>query len=297
MNLAQHLRGPDDEGTERFELSGGILAFGFRRLAIQDLSPAGHQPMRNLETGDWIVFNGEIYNYLELRAELEKLGDTFKSRCDTEVILKAYARWGDEVFQRLCGMFAIALYCKARKELLLARDPLGIKPLYVSWENGAFAFASETQALHKAGLSGNKIDRRAMAGMLAYGAVQEPLTMFEGVKAFPAGKWAAVDLSASNPRKFSREGRHWDYPELLEAPRDIKNALGRLPEILKTAVRSHLIADVPVGIFYRADWTARPLRHCARRHIRGWMLLVCACESSRNWTKALKRRSAPSSWG
>src|SRR5207248_2515933 len=130
MNAAQRHRGPDDEGVESFDVCGRFLALGHRRLSILDLSPAGHQPMRNPDTGDWIVFNGEIYNFLELRAELEKCGDAFRTRCDTEVILKAYARWKEAGIEKLRGMFAFAIYDAQKKELILARDPLGIKPLY-----------------------------------------------------------------------------------------------------------------------------------------------------------------------
>ena len=249
MNAAQRHRGPDDEGLESFQLTAGTLALGHRRLSILDLSPAGHQPMSNPITGDWIVFNGEIYNFLELRAELEKCGDVFRSRCDTEVILKTYARWGAASFEKLHGMFAFALFDARKNELILARDPLGIKPLYYTWQaGGGFAFASEVRALKAAGVDCGQIDPRAIAGLLAYGAVQEPLTMYAGVKALPAGTWAAVNL-AEKSSTFSRQGRHWDFPQVRESIGERAALLTDLRGRLSHAARSHLISDVPVGIF------------------------------------------------
>ena len=123
------------------------LAFGFRRLAILDLSPAGHQPMCSMDGNYWIVFNGEIYNYLELRTELETLGYIFHSHTDTEVILAAYKYWGIRCLERFIGMWAIAIWDTQKKNLFLARDPFGIKPLYFSYKEGKFAFASEIKAL------------------------------------------------------------------------------------------------------------------------------------------------------
>src|SRR5579862_9412434 len=247
MNAAQTHRGPDDEGIESFATRNGTLALGHRRLSIVDLSPAGHMPMQNPGTGDWIVFCGEIYNFLELRAELEGMGDAFRSRTDTEVILKAYERWGEACFEKLCGMFALAIYSSARKELVLARDPLGIKPLYYCWKRDEFAFASETRALVRAGVAAADIDRRALAGMIAYGAVQEPLTIYAGVKALEPGTWAALDLSGKSKGTFARHGRHWEFPEA--GTKDGAAALEELRAALSNAARSHLIADVPAGVF------------------------------------------------
>jgi asparagine synthase (glutamine-hydrolysing) len=249
MNAAQRHRGPDDEGIEAIDAPGGTLALAHRRLSIIDLSPAGHQPMTNPETGDWIVFVGEIFNFLELRTELERLGDTFRSRTDTEVILKAFARWGEASFEKLYGMFALALYVRARNELIVVRDPLGIKPLYFTWRGDTFAFASEVRALHAAGLVAGDIDLRAVAGMLAYGAVQEPLTMFKSVSSLEPGTWAAVDLSRAGKAGFARRGRHWDFPGIREPEGGEGEAIEKLQHALSQAARSHLISDVPVGIF------------------------------------------------
>src|SRR4051812_23155667 len=125
MVAAQAHRGPDDEGFHAPAVPHGSLALGHRRLSIQDLSPAGHQPMEDPETGNWIVFNGEIYNYPELREELRSQGAAFRSHCDTEAILHAYRRWGPDAFRRLHGMFALGLFDNREKRLVLARDALG----------------------------------------------------------------------------------------------------------------------------------------------------------------------------
>jgi len=140
MMRAMIHRGPDDEGYEEFSLhadaGGPVCGFGFRRLAILDLSPLGHQPMVNRETGDAIIFNGEIYNFASLRERLVALGHTFRSTGDTEVLLRALSEWGERVLNELDGMFALAFYHAATKRVLLARDQLGIKPLYVARVNG-----------------------------------------------------------------------------------------------------------------------------------------------------------------
>ncbi len=177
MTAALTHRGPDDEGIEVLSVPFGYLGLGQRRLAIQDLSPAGHQPMINPATGNWVNYNGEIYNYPALRGELQAAGVEFRSRCDTEVILHAYARWGTDAFDRLHGMFAIMLFDVRAGQLVLARDPLGIKPLYYAWGPSGFVAASELRTVMKSGVIEPEIDRVALAGMLAYGAVQGPQTM------------------------------------------------------------------------------------------------------------------------
>src|ERR1700685_2560116 len=148
-------RGPDDSGTVIIETNSDgnrQLGFAHTRLSIIDLSPQGHQPMQDAVSGNWIVFNGEIYNFRELRAELEAAGNHFKSHSDTEVILAAYRTWGADSFVRLRGMFAFALWDKARQTLLLVRDPMGIKPLYYYDGGQSFLFASEVRTLLKTGL-------------------------------------------------------------------------------------------------------------------------------------------------
>ena len=144
-------RGPNDEG---FYLSG-TLGLGFRRLAILDLSPAGHQPMSDPAGKVWVVFNGEIYNFREVRRELEALGHVFRSQTDTEVIVLGYVQWGDAILRKLNGMFGLAIWDEPKRRLIVARDPMGIKPVYYSVDDGLLTFGSEIRAV----LAG--LDRRA----------------------------------------------------------------------------------------------------------------------------------------
>ncbi|SIO55263.1 asparagine synthase (glutamine-hydrolysing) [Singulisphaera sp. GP187] len=251
MTATQTHRGPDDQGVMTFNVPSGHLALGHRRLSIQDLSPLGHQPMENPETGDWIVFNGEIYNYPDLRAELVSGGARLRSRCDTEAILHAFARWGTGAFDRLEGMFALGLYVARERRLLLARDPLGIKPLYYAWDRGAFAFASELRGLEASGLVDPEIDRAALASLLAFGAVPGPLTMLREAKILDPGSWVSLDLAGSRPeeRRPLRAVRYWDFPAPRDHPFDRARTHDEIRALLTSAVRSHLISDVPVGVF------------------------------------------------
>ena len=260
MLVAQAHRGPDDEGLVSLPSACGALVFGHRRLSILDLSPAGHQPMENPATGDWIVFNGEIYNFPELRKELEGDGVQFRSNCDTEVILHAFARWNTDAFDRLHGMFALGLFDRRRQRLILARDPLGIKPLYYAWGGApgipgcGLLFASELRAMEAAAPDAG-IDRRAWAGVMAFGAVAAPLSMLEGVRVLSPGAWASIEFDqwgqpGHHVRMVGvREQRYWDFP----APRtDLgydECAEEEVAGLLRTAVRSHLMSDVPIGVF------------------------------------------------
>ncbi len=247
MMAAQVHRGPDDEGIELRQAGEHTVALGHRRLAILDLSPLGHQPMENPATGDLVVYNGEIYNFWDLRAELEQAGYGFRSRCDTEVLLRAYEHWGTDCLDKFRGMFAFALWDARRRELLLARDHLGIKPLYYAPIRDGFLFASELRALLASGLVAADVDRRGLATYLAYGAVQEPLTIVEGVRMLPAGSWMAVDAAG----KLVRQSRYWQIPQpdpgRRHVPLDTLAEEGRA--VLERSVRRHMLSDVPVGVF------------------------------------------------
>jgi len=182
-------RGPDDSGTVTIDLAPepGSVSFAHTRLSIIDLSPLGHQPMQDPITGNWIVFNGEIYNFRELRKELEAGGERFQSHSDTEVILAAYRVWGEECLTRFGGMFAFALWDAVRKRLLLARDPMGIKPLYYHQSKQRFIFASEVRTLLQSGLVPRKADPTGVLSYLTFGSVYEPWTIIEGVRSVPPG--------------------------------------------------------------------------------------------------------------
>jgi asparagine synthase (glutamine-hydrolysing) len=242
-------RGPDDSGTILLNTAGEEIGFAHTRLSIIDLSPLGHQPMRDPVTGSWIVFNGEIYNFRELRKELEGAGVEFKSHSDTEVILAAYRVWGESCLTRLGGMFAFALWDAPRKRLLLARDPMGIKPLYYHRSEQNFIFASEVRTLLQTGLVPRKLDPTGVLSYLAFGSVYEPWTIVEGVMSVPPGHVLTVDNGSVSSREY------WNPLQASSrAHSDASSGNGiatadQLPAILRDAVLSHLVSDVPVGVF------------------------------------------------
>jgi asparagine synthase (glutamine-hydrolysing) len=237
MLAAEFHRGPDGEGV--FQDARAVL--GHRRLSIIDLSPAGKQPMSNEDGSIQVTFNGEIYNHRELRDQLTGAGHAFQSRTDTEVLVHGYEQWGiDGLLERLRGMFAFALY-DTRRGLLLARDRLGIKPLYYHAGAGFVVFASEVKALLRSGLVPEEQDRSAVAGFLMAGAVPSPRTIVKGIACLPAGHLAEWTDSNLSVRKY------WD----LACPPLASNAseASELRTCLDETIRQHLISDVPLGIF------------------------------------------------
>jgi len=245
MTAAQFHRGPDDGGTEVLETSSGSVALGARRLAILDLTPAGHQPMTDEVTGNVLAYNGEIYNFIELRDELIAKGHTFHGRGDTEVILIGYREWGRAVLDRLRGMFAFALWDARAQRLLVARDHIGIKPLYYAPTPDGFVCASEVKAILAGGLVDASLDRRGLASYLAYGAVQEPFTIVEQIKALPAGTWMEVDATGTPVAA----GRYWDFPEIQRSVMSEAEVVAQGRELLERSVKRHMLSDVPLGVF------------------------------------------------
>ncbi len=242
-------RGPDDSGTillRESTPSAVEIGLGNRRLAILDLSPLGHQPMHDPQSGNWIVYNGEIYNFRDVRRELEQAETEFVSHSDTEVLLKAYARWGEQCLTKFRGMFAFAIWDAQRHCLFIARDPMGIKPLYYAQAGAYFLFASEVRTLLGTGLVPRRIDSAGLINYLAYGSAYDPLTLVEGVRALPAGHCLTWQDGAT------RVSRYWDLigesgePGL---PGEGKNVAAKLQPILEEAVRLQLVSDVPVGVF------------------------------------------------
>jgi asparagine synthase (glutamine-hydrolysing) len=236
-------RGPDDAGL--WESSDGEVALVHRRLSIIDLSPLGRNPMDRDGGRLWITFNGEIYNYLELREELSALGHRFRSRTDTEVILAAYDQWGTDCVHRLAGMFAFALWDDARKRLWLTRDRLGKKPLYYSSRAGVLAFASELKALVADPSFPRDIDQAALGLYLRYGYIPAPLSIYTSARKLPPGHDAVFENGQLRVRQYwdplAFVGRH----SAASAP----EAEETLERLLGTAVRQRQIADVPLGAF------------------------------------------------
>ncbi len=243
-------RGPDDEGSWADPEAG--LALGHRRLAIIDLSPTGRQPMTSGDGRYVIAYNGEVYNFRELRAELEALGHVFRGSSDTEVVVEGCARWGvREAVPRLAGMFAFALWDRRKRELTLVRDRLGIKPLYWGEAGGVLLFGSELKALRAHPRFAAEIDRDALASYLRHGYIPGPHSIYRGVSKLEPGHmltWRADggpriscywDLRAVAAAAALAEPRHVAEDEAVEA----------LEALLRDTVRSHMVADVPLGVF------------------------------------------------
>lgn len=255
-------RGPDDRDIVNISpVSGnGSIVLGHTRLSIIDLSKAGHQPMHDPETGNWIIYNGEVYNFAELRYELEAKGCQFHSDSDTEVILQSYRVWGKDCVSHWRGMFAAAIWDAARRELFLVRDRLGIKPLYYSYTNGQFIFASEVRALLETGLVARQINLAALNTYLMFGAVQDPLTLIENVKSLPAAHALTATAGGIELKEY------WELP--LECEED-KASIARTTESiagrLENAVQLRLVSDVPLGVFLSGGIDSSALAMLMRR--------------------------------
>lgn len=261
MAQAMLHRGPDDGGV--YVAPDGRAGLANRRLAIRDVSPAGHMPMSNAESDVWITYNGEIYNADELRAELERLNYHFRSNSDTEVILHGYEAWGEEILPRLRGMFAFAILDQrpstphsaatpngtampnGMARLFLARDRLGIKALYYAWTPDAFVFASELKGMQASGLVGHEISPAGLVGYLTLGSVPNPWTIYRDVRALePAcSLTVALDHPISTPPV-----PYWQMPTDT-VPTTKAEAVEQVRTLLAEAVRVRLVSDVPLGAF------------------------------------------------
>src|SRR5262245_8628591 len=240
MSLRLHHRGPDSDGT--FER--GPVALAARRLSIIDLDH-GHQPIANEDGSIVVVQNGEIYNYRELKAELEGQGHRFATDCDTEVLVHAYEQHGDEFVERLRGMFAIALWDDRRQRLLLARDRFGIKPLYFRQAGGELSFGSELKALIEQPGFSRAIDHEALAAYLAFNSIPAPLTIFAEARKLHAGHVLTWEGGRTEQRRYARPG---PPPEAAQREGSADLLAAELREVLADSIRAHLVADVPVGV-------------------------------------------------
>ena len=232
-------RGPDDEG---YFVSGSI-GLGFRRLSIIDLS-GGHQPMSDDAGTTWVVFNGEIYNFKELRSELEQAGHRFRTNSDTEAIVHGYRQWGTGVFERLNGMFGLAIWDAQRRRLVVARDAMGIKLVYYTDSGGRLTFGSEIRAV----VAGNghvrpPVDPVALSRFLQFRYTPSPSTIFEGIRKLAPGTMMIAEDGAC------REETWYQYtPVPFDNAREDDEAAEELLDLYKAAVKRHLLSDVPVGI-------------------------------------------------
>lgn len=230
-------RGPDDEGI----YVNGSVGLGMRRLSIIDVA-GGHQPVHNEDRSVWVVFNGEIYNFPELRPELEKRGHRFYTQTDTEVIVHLYEEYGADCVQKLRGMFAFAIYDERNRQLVLARDRLGIKPLYYAINNGRLLFGSEIKAILAAAPELEKIDPQGTLGYFHFGYIPDPLTAFTDIKKLPPGYVAEFADGKLATRAY------WDLPQFdTRTPCSEEEILNELERLLAEAVQIRMISDVPLG--------------------------------------------------
>lgn len=266
-------RGPDDEGYLLVNSSQGIVvpcggentdsrlglpkiekyfsqpfdfAFGFRRLSILDLSPSGHQPMTSFDGRHWIIFNGEVYNYIELRAELTHLGYEFSSTSDTEVLLAGYIHWGAKMLTKLAGMFAFAILDMQMRKLFLARDFFGIKPLYYALNEDRFAFASEAKALIALGDVSPCVNPSALYMYLRYGLTdQDDRTLWNEIHHLPAAHY--LEISLDSPKPSVHPTRYWQIDLATRLSLSASEASEQLRNFFLENIRFHLRSDVPVG--------------------------------------------------
>jgi asparagine synthase (glutamine-hydrolysing) len=251
-------RGPDDNGL----FHEGPVALAARRLSIIDLDH-GHQPIENEDRSAVVVQNGEIYNYRELKRELEGKGHRFATDCDTEVLVHLYEEHGEEFVERLRGMFAIALWDKRRRRLLLARDRFGIKPLYYREAGGGLSFASELKAMLELPGFSREIDPKAVSAYLAFNSIPAPLTIFAEARKLPPGHLLSCEGGEVRLRRYARPGP----PPADELRRGSADELAaELREVLDDSVRAHLVADVPVGVLLSGGVDSGGLAALASAH-------------------------------
>jgi asparagine synthase (glutamine-hydrolysing) len=236
-------RGPDGEGF----YTDSFIGLGHRRLAIIDLSPAGHQPMATKDNQHAITYNGELYNYRELRSELETKGYQFHSKTDTEVVLNAYVEWGEQALDRFNGMFAFAIWDKKQQRLFLARDRYGVKPLYYTVVNNVFIFASEIKAILQHPAYRIDLDKEALLEYFTFQNFFTERTLFKRVSIVPAGCYASLSLGTIDSMRFTQ---YWDYdfaePEHPCSEQEYGEELDRL---FKQAINRQLMSDVELGAY------------------------------------------------
>ncbi|NQY08832.1 MAG: asparagine synthase (glutamine-hydrolyzing) [Flavobacteriales bacterium] len=236
MNAALAHRGPDNDGS----WFGPEMALGHRRLSIIDLSDAGNQPMLSSDENLVLVYNGELYNHLQLRKELTEYA--FKTNSDTEVILAAFIKWGIDCIKKFNGMFSFAIYDKANDELFVTRDRLGIKPLYYYYHNNQLVFSSEIKALLSSGLVPRKLNKDGLIDYLKYQTVHSPATIIENVKSLKAGHYLVYKAGAL------KENRYWK-PEVNQSTENYETICGDIKEQLFQSVEKRMMADVSYGAF------------------------------------------------
>jgi len=253
-------RGPDDEGI----YLTGPIGLGFRRLSIIDLA-GGHQPMSDHEQSVWIVFNGEIYNFRELRHELQGFGHQFKTQSDTEVILHGYKQWGDDVLNHLNGMFGLAIWDVTKQRLIIARDPFGIKLIYYKIENGRVFFGSEMRPVLTAPMCKPEIDPVAINLFLRYRFTPSPYTLYQGVRKLAPGTMLIFEKGRYQLKRW-----YMNRPTQFMPMKSDREATEELLDLYKKAVKRHLISDVPVGLLLSGGIDSNLLLALMNQFGRAW---------------------------
>ncbi len=241
-------RGPDDTGIKIFKEKKYVAGFGQKRLSILDLSESGHQPMANADGSIWITFNGEIYNYTELREQLKSCGYGFKSQTDTEVIIYGYQEFGTEFFSKMNGMFAFCLFDKRKSEFILVRDRLGQKPLHYYFSNKNFAFSSELKSLTTLPFISKNIDFKNLSRYFAFEYLPSPFTIYENIYKLKPGHF--LKIKVQNSLLSLSEKKYWDIDfQKIEVGSNQKEIENNIIRLLKDSIVKRLMSDVPLGVF------------------------------------------------
>lgn len=249
-------RGPDDQGLF-YEAN---VALGQCRLSILDLGPAGHQPMISHDRNYVMIYNGEVYNFRELRSILESKGYKFEGQCDSEVILAAFVEWGDESFKMFNGMFALAIYDRKRRKLTLARDRFGIKPLYYYNDGINFIFASEIKSILATQLIHRKINYQALSEYIWYGNALGENTLFSNIYRLLPGNILQIENNQISQEKF------YDFSQIAIRYQKEAVVVENIGRLLENSVKRHLISDVPVGVFLSGGIDSSAITAFAARH-------------------------------
>ena len=251
-------RGPDDSGEMQVQVGNKYIGFGHRRLSILDLTSKGKQPIQDSTSGNIIVFNGEIYNFISLKDSLKSLGETFNSNSDTEVILKGYKVWGvKKLLKKINGMFSFCIWDNNLKELIIVRDPLGIKPLYFHNHNGTFICASEVKSIINSGLVSDALDIQSIDSFLAYGSVQPPKTIYADVNSLMPGH--IIRYSLLSDHIDIKRYWAWDTNDSDIHLDDISNAFEK-------SIKRNLVSDVPIGILLSGGYDSTAMALLASRY-------------------------------
>jgi asparagine synthase (glutamine-hydrolysing) len=268
-------RGPDGEG----HWIEGNVGIGHRRLAIIDLSPAGHQPMIGTYQRYVLSFNGEIYNFRELRTELEAAGYWFRSKTDSEVVLHALAHWGTDALLKFNGMFALALWDRKARNLLLARDRCGIKPLYYAQQGQSFAFGSEQKAITAQPQFDRKLDKQALLEYFTFQNIFTDRTLLQGIHLLPAGHYATLDLNAATPTL--KRTQFWDYRfREPDHPASKQEYLEELDRLFRQAVNRQLVSDVELGSYLSGGMDSGSITAVAAKSFPNLKTFTCGFDLS-----------------